>query len=131
MQRDVHYLNVVAQVIHFLKARREAAVRVGIPADRILVDPGLGFGKTLDHNLEILKRLAEFKALECPVAIGASRKSFVRNLLQREDPLDPAVLNGSVTVAAIAAWNGAALLRVHDVRETVEALRIVEKLKGS
>lgn len=131
MQREVRYLNVVSEVIHFLRSQLDLAVKMGISRDRILVDPGLGFGKLLEHNLEILKRLAEFKVLENPVVIGASRKTFVRHILERDDPLHPFVQTGSLAVAAVAVWNGASLLRAHDVEATCQVVKIVQALRTS
>lgn len=130
MQKEVRYINVVSEIIHFLKKQIEIAVSIGVDRGRILVDPGIGFGKLAEHNLEILRRLSEFRHLEAPVVVGASRKSFIRHLLGVEDPLHPAVQNGSQAVAAIAAMNGASLLRVHNVAPTRQVLKIVEALKS-
>jgi len=130
MQQGVAYLNVVSEVIHFLKSRIEIAVKIGIDRSRILADPGIGFGKEQEHNLSLLRHLPDFRALECPIVIGASRKSFIRRLLQLNDPLHPFVQTGSLAVAAIAAWNGASLIRAHDVRETSQVIRMVSALKS-
>lgn len=130
MQKEVRYLNVVSEVIHFLRQQLLIADQFGISRERILVDPGIGFGKRLEHNLEILRHLNDFAALECPIVIGASRKSFIRSILGRENPLDPAVQNGSLAIATLAAWNGASLIRAHEVRSTVEAIKTVEALRG-
>jgi dihydropteroate synthase len=131
MQEGIRYLNVVAEIIHFLKAQTQVAIRFGIDRSRILIDPGIGFGKEGFHNLEILRHLNDFKVLENPLVVGASRKSFIRRIVESEDPRNGAVTNGSLAVAALAAWNGASLLRVHDVKETVAVLKVVQALKES
>jgi dihydropteroate synthase len=130
MQQDVRYLNVVSEIIHDLRGQMELAVRMGVERGRILVDPGIGFGKDLGHNLEILRKLPDMKALEAPIVVGASRKTFIRKILSCDDPQGRSVQSGSLAVAAIAVWNGAALIRAHDVRETVEVIRMVEALKS-
>jgi dihydropteroate synthase len=121
MQSDPRYDDVVAEVRDFLAARLEAAVEAGIPEERVILDPGFGFGKTLEHNLALLGGLPELVALGRPVLVGISRKSMFRRLLGREvDERLAASLAGGL--AAIA--RGAAVLRVHDVRETVDAVRV-------
>ncbi|MBI2082975.1 MAG: dihydropteroate synthase [Deltaproteobacteria bacterium] len=128
MQQEVSYINVVSEIVHFLRHQMEMAIRIGIPRNQILLDPGIGFGKAPEHNLEILKHLQEFRVLENPLVIGASRKSFIRRVFGIENAQDPMVRHGSLAVAAIAAWNGASMIRVHDVRETAEVLKMVEAL---
>ena len=129
MQRAVRYLNVVSEIIHFLKKQIEVAVRMGISRSQILVDPGFGFGKELPHNLEILRRLSELKALEAPIVVGISRKSMIRQLLDEADPRSPEVAHGSVTAAAVAALKGASIIRSHDVGPTVRALKVVAAIR--
>jgi dihydropteroate synthase len=122
MQDDPRYDDVVSEVGSFLEERLSFAVRAGITEERICVDPGIGFGKTVEHNVELLDRLGELVALGRPVLVGASRKRFLGRLHG-----DPDATVGSVSasiasaVGAVAA--GATIVRVHDVRETVEALR--------
>ena len=121
MQADPRYDDVVSEVAAFLAERLGAAVDGGIPEDRICLDPGIGFGKTVEHNFELVRRLGELTALGRPVVIGFSRKSSLGKLFG-----DPQATTGSVAAsvgAAVAAYErGATILRVHDVREHVEAL---------
>jgi dihydropteroate synthase len=97
------------------------AEKAGIRADRIMVDPGIGFGKNLNHNLEILTRLRELRSLGKAIAIGVSRKSFIGKITDR--PVDDR-LGGSLAAAVLAAANGANVIRVHDVPETAQALQV-------
>jgi len=121
MQADPRYDDVVDDVKAFLAERLAAAVAAGIPEQRICLDPGIGFGKTVEHNFELVRRLSDLIALGRPVVVGFSRKSSLGRLLG-----DPTATTGSVAAsvgAAVAAYErGATLLRVHDVREHVEAL---------
>jgi dihydropteroate synthase len=121
MQRAPHYDDVVAEVKAFLAERAAACERAGIAGDRIVVDPGFGFGKTVGHNLALLRRLGDIVALGFPVAIGASRKSTIGALTGREGGERAA---GSLAAALAAVAHGAAIVRVHDVRETVDALKV-------
>jgi dihydropteroate synthase len=122
MQDDPRYGDVVDDVRAFLEERAEFAVREGVREDRIMVDPGIGFGKTLDHNLELLRRLGEIVALGFPVVIGTSRKSFLARLTGREDPHDRVA--GTVATTVLALERGAAVFRVHDVAPTKDALAV-------
>jgi dihydropteroate synthase len=121
MQLDPSYDDVVSEVAAFLEERLGAAVAAGIAEDRVCLDPGIGFGKTVEHNFELIRRLGELTALGRPVVVGVSRKSSLGKLLG-----DPEATTGSVAAsvgAAVAAYErGATILRVHDVREHVEAL---------
>jgi dihydropteroate synthase len=121
MQHDPRYEDVVSEVKSFLEERLAFAVGCGIAEDHVCLDPGIGFGKTVEHNLELLARLDELVALGRPVLVGASRKRFLGRLLG-----DPEALTGpvsaSVAVAVLAFERGASLFRVHDVRQHVEAL---------
>ena len=121
MQADPRYDDVVDDVKAFLAERLAAAVAAGIPEQRICLDPGIGFGKTVEHNFELVRRLSDLIALARPVVVGFSRKSSLGRLLR-----NPTATTGSVAAsvgAAVAAYErGATLLRVHDVREHVEAL---------
>ena len=127
MQVRPKYKDVVQDIIAYLGDRVAAAEAGGVEPRRIMVDPGIGFGKTLEHNLEILARLDEFKALGKPVVIGVSRKSFIGKIT--EAPAEERI-GGSVAAALVAARNGASIVRVHDVRETVDALRIASDIWG-
>ena len=123
MQADPRYDDVVAEVRDFLAERAQAAVRAGVARGRIWLDPGLGFGKTLEHNLALLRAIPELKALGFPVLIGASRKRMIGKLAPLGAPPDER-LGGSLALALWSAAQGADMVRVHDVRETAQALRV-------
>jgi dihydropteroate synthase len=130
MQDDPHYDDVVAEVATFLGQRAAALESVGVDPKRIAVDPGIGFGKTLEHNLELLRGLPAIAALGYPVLVGASRKRFIGHILGEEDPKRR--VSGSVGAAAYAVMNGADIVRVHDVAETVQALTVIAAIgRGS
>jgi len=126
MQHRPQYVDVVGEVREFLKQRIALAMASGIRENAIVVDPGIGFGKNLNHNLELVGRLSEFEELGRPILVGLSRKSFIGQLLDL-GPDDR--VEGSVAGAVVAALGGAQLLRVHDVLETCRALRIVDAVK--
>jgi dihydropteroate synthase len=121
MQRGPAYGDVVAEVRDFLAARLEAAVAAGVREERVILDPGIGFGKTLEHNLALLAGVPALAELGRPVLVGVSRKGMFGRLLGREvgERMPASVAAGLAAVA-----RGAAVLRVHDVRETVDALRV-------
>ncbi|MDG4595127.1 MAG: dihydropteroate synthase [Candidatus Contendobacter sp.] len=121
MQQEPVYADVVAEVHAFLAERIRVCESVGISRERILVDPGFGFGKTLDHNLLLLRHLNRFTDLAAGVLVGISRKSMIGALLNA--PIGER-LSGSLAAAVIAFWQGASVIRTHDVRETVQALRV-------
>ena len=127
MQDNPRYGDVVVEVFEWLGERIAAAEAAGISRDRILVDPGFGFGKTVAHNLELMNGLALFHALGCPLVIGASRKRTI-GALSNEAPADQR-LGGSLAFATKAAEQGAQIIRVHDVPETVQALRVWRGLR--
>lgn len=122
MQRDPHYVDVVADVKKFLETRLAACEAAGIPAARLLVDPGFGFGKTLAHNLTLLRHLDQLVALGQPLLVGLSRKSTIGVLLGGVPPSRR--LYGSVAAAVVAVLRGAHVIRAHDVKATVEAIKI-------
>ena len=124
MQDDPRYDDVVAEVHEFLRERIEAAVFAGIPEERICIDPGIGFGKTMDDNLALLRAVPALRMLGAAVMVGASRKGFIGTLTGVEDPA--ARLEGSLAVAVLAAAHGADLVRVHDVEATVRALKVAD-----
>jgi dihydropteroate synthase len=128
MQAAPHYDDVVGEVAAFLARRARELEAAGIAAERIAIDPGFGFGKTLEHNLELLRHLRELTAGEPPLLVGLSRKAIVGTLTGR--PAGERVY-GSVALAVIAALNGARIIRAHDVAATVDALRIVSRFEGS
>jgi len=121
MQQNVTYTDVVADVKIFLVERAAAAEAAGITRDRIVLDPGFGFGKKVEHNLVLLRRLSEIVALGFPVAVGLSRKSTIGALTGREVSERVA---GSIAAALAAVARGAKIIRAHDVRETVDALKV-------
>jgi dihydropteroate synthase len=126
MQVEPVYGDVVPEIIEHLAERIAVWEDAGVAREKILVDPGIGFGKTVDHNLLILKRLREMEVLGRPIVLGTSRKAFVGALLDRD--LEGRLVGTRATVA-IGAWNGANILRVHDVQETREVLTIVHAIR--
>lgn len=127
MQDQPTYADVVKEVYAFLSARVSAAEAAGIGRDRLIIDPGFGFGKTDAHNAALLANLNELSALGLPILAGLSRKSLVGRVLGR--PLEER-LAGSVAAATLATWNGASIIRAHDVAETVDAVRLVRFIRG-
>src|SRR5690625_1550547 len=121
MQQQPRYENVVAEVCSFLKTRAETAIENGIAAEMIVLDPGFGFGKTLEHNRHLLNSLATLTELSYPILVGVSRKSMIGSLLGL--PADQR-LYGSLAAAVIAVREGAKLVRAHDVRPTLEAITV-------
>ena len=128
MQQKAHYEDVLLDVYDYLAARIEFALSQGILRQNIIVDPGIGFGKTLEHNLALLRGLAVFHGLGCPILLGASRKRFIGTISGAEKAQDR--MAGSVAVALAAAGQGAQILRVHDVCETVQALKLWAAVRG-
>lgn len=126
MQENPVYGDVVDEICAYFEDRMELCTRHGIDVSRLILDPGIGFGKTVDHNLDILKNIRRFKSLGCPVLIGASRKSFIGEIVGETHPQDR--LGGSLAVAIYAAEHGADILRVHDVAQTVQALKLAKVL---
>jgi dihydropteroate synthase len=122
MQDDPRYDDVVDEVRAFLGERLEAATAAGIAEERVLLDPGIGFGKTLEHNLELLRRLEELTTLGRPLVVGTSRKSFLGRITGRDDPHQRVV--GTVATNVLAYERGAAVCRVHDVAATRDALAV-------
>jgi len=127
MQDDPRYDDVVDDVKAFLAERAEYALAAGIARERIWLDPGIGFGKTLEHNLELLRRLAELRELGHPLVIGASRKSFIGKV---DGSAVDERIGGSLASAVLAAAEGADVLRVHDVAETAQALAVTSAILG-
>jgi dihydropteroate synthase len=124
MQQDPRYDDVVTEVTEFLRARCRVALEAGIQRERLWVDPGIGFGKLLEHNLELLRHLNELRSLGLPIVLGVSRKSFIAAIeheagFERSAP--DARLGGSLAALTIGVQNGAEILRVHDVRESRQA----------
>jgi dihydropteroate synthase len=128
MQASPHYEDVVTEVSRFLQARARECERAGIAGDRIVLDPGFGFGKTLAHNLLLLAGLPRIAAAGYPLLVGLSRKSMLGKLLGRD--VD-ARLPGSLALATIAVMHGARIVRAHDVAETVDAVRVAQAVIGA
>src|SRR5688572_26306026 len=128
MQLDPQHEDVVAEVKAFLVERAAACETAGIARDRLVIDPGIGFGKRLKHNLALLAHLPALAQLGLPVLVGVSRKSMFQTLLSR--PVDQR-LAGGVAVATAAVLAGAAILRVHDVAETVDAVKVALALRAA
>lgn len=130
MQVEPRYGDVLAEVGEYLMARAQAAMAAGVARDRIMLDPGIGFGKTMEHNLALIAGLEKLAALGFPVLLGASRKRMIRNI-------DPSAteagdrLGGSIALALEGARRGASVVRVHDVRETVQALAVQAAIHGA
>ncbi|HEX2586048.1 MAG TPA: dihydropteroate synthase [Steroidobacteraceae bacterium] len=125
MQTAPQYTNVVAEVHRYLAERIAACAQAGISRSKIMIDPGIGFGKTLQHNLELLSHLPTFSDLSCPLLIGVSRKSMIGKLLDRT--VDERI-SGGVALATAAMLAGAKIIRTHDVSETVDAVRVATSL---
>ncbi|MCI0532318.1 MAG: dihydropteroate synthase [candidate division Zixibacteria bacterium] len=128
MQRAPVYNDVLAAIRDFFTEQTEFALSRGIDRSKIILDPGIGFGKTTEHNLRILQNLSYFKSLKFPLLIGVSRKSLIGNILNLPSAER---LEGSLAGMVFAIQNGANIVRVHDVRESVRAARVIDRLKNS
>ena len=126
MQQSPAYNNVTQEVITFLQQRVEACVGAGIDYNQICIDPGFGFGKTLENNCQLMKELSEFKKLQLPLLIGVSRKSMIGDIL--DVPVNDRLI-GSIAAAQFALHSGANILRVHDVKETAHMVHIYQAFK--
>ena len=134
MQVDPQYRDVVAEIYSFLETVIDAAVSRGVDRAKIIADPGIGFGKTVTHNLEIIKRLDAFADLKVPLLVGASRKSFVRGILAADQRLqrEPAknlLETATHAATAVAVLNGAHLVRVHDVAGTLATVKLIDAVR--
>ena len=127
MQENIHYDDVVEEVMRELSEWRDDAMAAGIAENQILVDPGIGFGKTFEHNVELLARCEELTRI-APVVIGASRKGFIGHLTGQ--PSGPARMAGSLATVAAAHRGGATIVRVHDVGETVDFLNVLSAIEA-
>jgi dihydropteroate synthase len=128
MQKNIKYEDAVFDIFKFLSDRIDFAVKNGINKDSIMIDPGIGFGKTVEHNLMIIKKLSEFKSLGLPLAVGLSNKSFLSKIINAEDIKERFSANISANV--IAALNGADILRVHNVKEIARALKVFDAVRS-
>ena len=127
MQQDIHYVSLFSEIMQSLRQSMDLACKAGVDLEKIIIDPGIGFGKTVDHNLVIIKQLFQFRILGRPILIGTSRKSFIGKILnldvnQREE--------GTIASVVAAILNGAHIVRVHNVRNAVRAARITDAIKG-
>lgn len=125
MQRNPRYKSLIDEIIEYLEAAINRAEAGGIHRKRIIVDPGIGFGKTVKHNLEILHRLGEFKILGCPILVGPSRKSFIGKILRL--PAQERLI-GTLASLVAAVMNGANIVRVHDVKFAAQAVKIADEI---
>ena len=123
MQLNPTYKNVVSEVRSFLEERANLIANEGIGKSRIILDPGFGFGKTFEHNIDLLKNIESFKSLNLPILVGLSRKSFIRKILNGDHDDH---LSGSISAAILSVLKGAKILRVHDVKETQSAFKIIQ-----
>jgi dihydropteroate synthase len=128
MQQNPQYQDVVADTMRFLRRQRRVALDAGVRPDRLWIDPGFGFGKTVAHNLEILRRLREYTSIGALVLIGTSRKSTIGRVLG-DLPVDQR-LEGTAATVAVAIAHGAAIVRVHDVREMARVARMTDAILG-
>jgi dihydropteroate synthase len=132
MQLNPHYDDLLGEVTAYLLAGIDKAIAAGVSRQSLWVDPGIGFGKTLDHNLELLRRLAELKVLGCPILVGTSRKSFIGKILASvhggQAPGPDARVVGTGATVALSIANGADIVRVHDVAHAVEVARVADAI---
>ncbi len=126
MQKQPIYHSVADDIKSFFQQRLAACINAGILRENIIIDPGFGFGKTLEHNLKLLKNLSSFSDLDAPILVGVSRKSMLGMLL--DVPVEKR-LHGSIALAVLAVWQGAAIIRTHDVKETVDAVHVCSAIK--
>jgi dihydropteroate synthase len=128
MQQNPVYEALLPEIMDYLKVSIGLAIKSGISEDKIIIDPGIGFGKTLEHNLEIIKNLKEFTLLGKPIAIGVSRKAFIGKILGDVPPLER--LEGTAAAVAISIFNGANIVRVHDVKEISRVVKVADAIKN-
>jgi dihydropteroate synthase len=127
MQANPEYEALIPEIMDYLRVSVRLAVDAGVGEDMIIIDPGIGFGKTFEHNLQILKDLHEFTLLEKPLLIGPSRKAFIGNILGNAAPSER--LEGTAAAVAISIMNGAHIVRVHDVKEMAKVSRVADAIK--
>ena len=127
MQLNPEYKDIVNEILDFFKMKIKSAIQSGINRSKIILDPGIGFGKTVEHNFELLSRLNEFNVLELPIMIGPSRKSFIGITLDLP-PKDR--VEGTAAAVSAGVMNGASIVRVHDVQSMKRVVRIIEKIRN-
>ena len=128
MQQNIRYNNILSDIFNFLSKQLDFALDNGIKKESVIIDPGIGFGKTVEDNLFIIKRLFEFKSLNVPVLMALSNKSFLAKVIGTEDFNERQT--ATIVANMVSVMNGADILRVHDVKETVKALKIVNSIRG-
>lgn len=126
MQKEPFYEDTMEEIAAELRDSISVALEAGVEGDRIIVDPGIGFGKRVEDNLRIIRDLAALKALQCPILVGLSRKGFIGQILDL--PVERRLI-GTVTAGTLAVWNGADILRVHDVEEAVAMAKIIDAVR--
>ena len=126
MQQLTDYDDLTSEIIAFLQSRIKAAIVAGIDSNKIIIDPGIGFAKTAEQSLQLLQELAKFKVLNCPILIGTSRKSFIGKILNQSDPSKR--IWGTAATCCGAVANGANILRVHDVAEMYDVMRVADAI---
>ena len=129
MQTEPKYADVVGEVLQYLLDRARRAEQFGVAKERIFIDPGIGFGKTLDHNLTLLKNIDKFVTSGYHVLVGTSRKSFIGKITGKEDPADR--IFGTAATVALCAAAGVSILRVHDVAQMLDAIKVTEAIKNA
>lgn len=128
MQINPHYDDLIGEICGFFDRQIEVALMAGVKQHKIWIDPGIGFGKTVEHNLQIIRELDKFKRFGMPILLGASRKSFIGAVLNGAPPLER--VDGTIAACIIGMMNGANVLRVHDVERVVPAVRVAEAIFG-
>jgi dihydropteroate synthase len=136
MQTAPTYENLIEEVRAFLARAIAHAVESGVERSRIIIDPGIGFGKTTDHNLQLISGLRKFRSLDCPILVGSSKKAFLRKLLSDKDQADlpadlPIVERATQASVAASILNGAQVVRVHDVANTKITTRIIDAIRNA
>jgi dihydropteroate synthase len=126
MQQNPTYTDLLGEVIAYLRESVRLAVAAGVPRERIWIDPGIGFGKTFDHNLELLHRLGELRSLGRPILVGTSRKAFIGRILGGKPPAERVI--GTGATLAVSIRNGADAVRVHDVGPAAEVIRLADAI---
>jgi dihydropteroate synthase len=126
MQQNPVYKDVVGEVLSYLEEGIELAVTAGVDREKVLIDPGIGFGKTLEHNLAILARLDEFRVLGRPIVLGTSRKKFIGAVL--DIPVPEQRVDGTAATVALGIERGASVVRVHDVKRMVQVCRMTDAI---
>jgi dihydropteroate synthase len=134
MQINPHYDDLIGELKAFLSERIEFAVNKGIERSKVIIDPGIGFGKNTNHNLQVIRHLSEFRQLKVPILIGPSRKAFIRNTLKEQFlkeffPDDPEVETGTQAVISASILNGAHIVRVHNVADTLSTVKLINAVQ--